>query len=360
MNKPSISAFFPAYNEEKNIGKSIEKALEVLAQITSTYEVIVVDDGSKDKTASVVEEYAKNNSYVRLVKHTVNKGYGEGLKSGISAAKYDYIFFADADLQFDLDELKIFTEYIPEYDLVIGYRKHRSDPKIRLLNAKLWNIANRIMFGLKVRDIDCAFKLFRRDLVQKISITSGGAMTSAEMLLKLNDIGATIKELPVTHMPRKMGSQTGAKLHVIVRAFREMWRLYSVEMGDKTQIQFLKFAIVGVLNTITTLFVYTSLTRFIPLFFGELILAEAISYGAGMIVSFRFNRRWTFREYWKTNYKEVLRFFATTFSALVANVFIFYILVNETDLHDIVSVVISAIFTVAWNFLLSKYWVFRK
>ena len=359
MNKRSISVFFPAYNEEKNIGKSIEKALEVLEQVTDTYEVIVVDDGSKDKTSSVVEEYAKNNSHVRLVKHPVNKGYGEGLKSGIAAAKYDYIFFADADLQFDLDELKIFTEYIPEYDLVIGYRKNRSDPKIRLLNAKLWNIANRIMFGLRVRDIDCAFKLFRKDLIRKISITSGGAMTSAEMLLKLNNIGATIKELPVTHMPRKMGTQSGAKLHVIFRAFREMWRLYSVEMGDKTQIQFLKFAIIGVLNTVTTLLVYTLLTRFIPLFFGQLTLAEALSYGAGMIVSFKFNRRWTFREYWKTNSKEVLRFLTTNLSALLANVIIFHILVNYANLNDLASVIMSAAFTVAWNFLLSKYWVFR-
>lgn len=359
-NKPSISIFFPAYNEEKNIGKSIEKALEVLEKITDTYEVIVVNDGSKDRTSSVVEEYKKKNSHVKLIEHVKNKGYGEGLKSGINACIYDYIFFTDADLQFDLNELSNFTPHIPEYNMVIGFRKKRKDPFIRLVNAKLWNLANRIMFGLKVCDIDCAFKLIKSDLIKKVNLTSGGAMTSAEMLLKLNDLGAKIKELPVTHLPRKMGSQTGAKPRVIFRAFREMWRLYSIEMGDKTQIQFLKFAIVGVLNTITTIFVYVFLTRFIPFFLTKLIIAEILSYGAGMIVSFKFNRRWTFREYWKTDYKEVLRFLSTTLSALVANVFVFYILVNILKINDILSVIISALFTIAWNFLLSKYWVFKK
>jgi glycosyltransferase involved in cell wall biosynthesis len=230
-NSPSISIFFPAYNEEKNISTSIEKALNTVQQITDTYEVIVVDDGSKDKTSEIVQRYAKNNPHVRLIQHSKNKGYGDALKSGIGGARYDYIFFTDSDLQFDLDELKIFATYIPQYDTVIGYRKNRNDPFIRIVNAKLWNIANRILFGLKVKDIDCAFKLLRRDMVQKISILSGGAMISAEMLIKLDDLGITIKELPVTHFPRTMGSQTGANIHVIIRAFKEMWKLFLLRNG---------------------------------------------------------------------------------------------------------------------------------
>jgi glycosyltransferase involved in cell wall biosynthesis len=356
----SISVFFPAYNEEKNIKASIEKALETLVQITDTYEVIVVNDGSHDNTALVVQEFAKKNSHVKLVQHERNKGYGEGLKSGISSAKYDYIFFTDSDLQFDLNELKTFVEYIPEYDVVIGYREIRNDPKIRLLNANLWNIANRILFGLKVRDIDCAFKLLKRDQMQKIRLTSGGAMTSAEILLKLNEMGVKMKELPVTHFSRKAGTQTGAKPSVILRAGKEMWHLYSVEMGEKTQIQFVKFAIIGVLNTVTTLFIYTLLTRFVPFFSRELIGAEVLAYVAGMVVSFKFNRRWTFREYWKTNYQEVLRFLTTSITALVGNILIFYFLVEIIKFYDIISVLLCAIFTFAWNFILSKYWVFKK
>jgi len=131
-------------------------------------------------------------------------------------------------------------------------------------------------------------------------------------------------------------------------------------MGDKTQIQFLKFAIIGVLNFMTTIIVYTLLTRFIPFFFLKLPLSEGLSYAAGMIVSFKFNRRWTFREYWKTNYKEVLRFLATNAFSLVLNVLIFHILTSTVELYDIISVFVSAIFTVAWNFILSKYWVFKK
>ena len=358
-NKPSISIFFPAYNEEKNIGRAIEESLEALSKLTDTYEVIVVDDGSRDRTAEIVKSFVQKNNHVRLVQHDKNKGYGEGLKSGIRASQYDYVFFTDSDLQFDLNELSLLTEYIPEYDVVIGYRKNRRDSFIRLINAKLWNLANKIMFGLKVRDIDCAFKLFRRDILNKVNLTSGGAMISAELLLKLHHLGASIKEVGVTHFPRTEGSPTGAKPKVIIRAFEEMWRLYSIEMGDKTQIQFLKFAIVGVLNTVTTLFVYTVLTRLGVLPSGN-IFAEAISYGVGIAVSFRFNRRWTFREYWKTNYKEVLRFLSTTISALLANVLIFYTLIHFINLHDIVAVVISAVFTIAWNFILSKYWVFRK
>jgi glycosyltransferase involved in cell wall biosynthesis len=234
MNKiSSISLFFPAYNEEKNIGESITKALDVLKQITSTYEIIVVNDGSKDNTSIVVNEFAKNNSNVRLIEHQKNKGYGEGLKSGISAARYEYIFFTDSDLQFDLNELKIFIGYVPEYDMVVGYRKNRSDHIIRLVNAKLWNVANRILFGLKIRDMDCAFKLFRRDLAQNISLTTGGAMTSVEIFIKFKDLGAKIKELPVTHLPRKAGFQTGANLNVILRAFNEMFKVFLVRNGWK-------------------------------------------------------------------------------------------------------------------------------
>ena len=355
---PSLSIFFPAYNEEKNIALSLEAAITVASKIADLYEVIVVDDGSRDKTVRIVQRYVGANKNVKLVQHILNRGYGEALKSGLAVAQYDYIFFTDADLQFNLTELEQFISYTPGYDVVIGYRKNRQDPLMRLVNANLWNIANRILFGLHARDIDCAFKLLRRSLIQNITLTSSGAMISAEMLLKLNERGARIIELPVAHYSRKEGNPTGAKFSVIFRAFREMWRLYSVELGDKTQIQFLKFAIVGVVNTTTTFVFYVLLSRAI-LGQSHYLFSEIIAYIMGTVMSFIFNRRWTFREYWRANYSEVLRFATVTVSAVGINSLAMYMLVLF-GLHDIASVLVAAVFTVAWNFILSKYWVFRK
>ncbi len=356
QNEISLSIFFPAYNEEKNIIKSIEAALIVARSITKTYEVIVVNDGSRDATATLVQECAHKDPHVRLIDHEKNKGYGDALKSGLAHSKYDFIFFTDADLQFDLSELKNFCEYATKYDVIIGYRKNRQDHWMRLVNAKLWNIANRVLFGLKVRDIDCAFKLMRKEYLQKISLSAGGAMISAEMLLKLQETGARIIELPVTHYKRIEGSPTGANPKVILRAGKEMWRLYSVEMGEKTQIQFLKFAIIGTINTTFGLIVYILLTRVVSL---KYLAAEIITYSLGTMLSFLLNKRWTFQEYWQTNLAEFKRYLGTTASAIAINACAFTLLLHF-GLFDIASVLVAAVFTIAWNFLLSKYWVFQK
>jgi glycosyltransferase involved in cell wall biosynthesis len=222
----SISVFFPAYNEGKNIRKTIEKAQDVLRGICPVFEIIVVDDGSRDDTADIVRDIMIKNPEVRLVQHSVNQGYGQALQSGIEASKYEYIFFSDADLQFDIGELHKFVEFIPEYDAVIGYRKKRRDRFIRILNARMWNIANFLAFGLRARDIDCAFKLIKSSILKKISLHSKGALISSEMLLKLSDAGAKIKELPVTHYPRNFGTPTGGNIGVIFKAFIEMGKLY--------------------------------------------------------------------------------------------------------------------------------------
>lgn len=226
MNHHSISVFFPSYNEEGNIRKTVEIADAVLKKITPTYEIIVVNDGSRDATGAVADKLVSENSKVRVVHHPKNLGYGAALWSGIHAAQYDWIFFTDADLQFDLNEINKLLQYIPEYKVVLGYRSPRRDSFMRLLNAKGWNWLVRTLFSLKVRDIDCAFKLFHKDVITSLPLKTRGATMSAEMLIRIMRKGIPWKEVPVSHFPRTLGSPTGAKISVIVRAFKELFVLY--------------------------------------------------------------------------------------------------------------------------------------
>jgi glycosyltransferase involved in cell wall biosynthesis len=228
MSKPpqlnSLSIFFPTYNEEKNIAETIETADQVARQYTTDYEIIVVNDGSTDQTAQVVNSLGATYPNLRLINHETNQGYGAALMTGFNAATKEWVFFTDADLQFDLGEISKLVEYVSQYDVIIGYRAKRNDPFIRFLNAKGWNILNRVIFNLQVHDIDCAFKLIKGLALKPIlpEIISHGAMISAEMLIRLKNSGHAIKEVPVSHFPRKAGSPTGAKPQVILKAFREL------------------------------------------------------------------------------------------------------------------------------------------
>ncbi|MCX6797950.1 MAG: glycosyltransferase family 2 protein [Candidatus Falkowbacteria bacterium] len=221
-----LSLFFPAWNEEKNIKGTIEKALSVMEKATFPFEIIIVDDGSWDNTKKIAAELAETTENIRVVSHERNLGYGAAIWTGIREAKYEYTFFADADQQFDLNEINELMKYIPDYQVVLGYRRKRQENFIRLANAKAWNLLNLLFFGLKVKDIDCAFKLFKTDLVKNLKTESRGAMLSAEILIQLQRRGIKFKEVPVTHLPRRAGSSTGAKLSVILRAFKEFWQTY--------------------------------------------------------------------------------------------------------------------------------------
>lgn len=221
----SISAVLPAYNEEKVIADTVAAVVAALTDVTDDYEVVVVNDGSRDRTRQVVEELSAANPRVRCVSHPVNRGYGAALGTGFASATKELVFMTDGDKQFDPWEIALFLPHIDRADLVIGYRSPRRDPFMRLVNAWGWNLLVRLLFGYVARDVDCAFKLFRRSVLEDVRVESTGATFSSEFLIKARRRGHRIVEMRATHYPRTVGSATGAKLSVIVRAFRELIKL---------------------------------------------------------------------------------------------------------------------------------------
>jgi glycosyltransferase involved in cell wall biosynthesis len=223
---PSISLVMPAYNEADNIEPMVAEATPALEANADSYEIIVVDDGSADETAAVTRRVMETHPHVRLVEHPVNKGFGAAVFSGFTSAEKDWIFYTDADRQFVLSELERFVPYMDEADLIAGYRAPRRDPFLRVFYGKGWSALCTLVFGYTVRDVDCGFKLFRREIIESLApqIASRGATFSIEWLVRAKRAGYRFVELPVTHRPRVAGSQTGANIDVIVRAFRELMR----------------------------------------------------------------------------------------------------------------------------------------
>jgi glycosyltransferase involved in cell wall biosynthesis len=223
-----LSLFFPCHNEADNLEALVDDALAALPTLATTYEVILVDDGSRDNTATIAEGLVRRHAgVVRLVRHEVNRGYGGALRSGFAAARYSHLAYTDGDRQFRVADLARLVDGAQETGspVVIGYRLHRADPPLRLIYATLYRIANRIWFGLSVRDVDCAAKLFNRDALRGISVHSDSAFFSAELLIRLRLAGVQILEVGVPHYPRTAGSPTGARLSVITRAIRDFWSL---------------------------------------------------------------------------------------------------------------------------------------
>jgi len=221
LSQPNLSIVFPAYNEEKNIVACLEAALPFVK--THNAEIIVIDDGSQDKTAVLVQSY----THVKLIQHNENRGYGAALRTGFAHSKGKWIFFTDSDLQFRLDELHEFWRYTTEYDVIIGYRYPRKDPRYRILYAKVWAVLVNHAMKISIRDVNCAFKLIKNDALSALSLEAKGAAINAEILKKLSS--KRIIQLPVSHYPRAQGIQTGAKFTVILRA---LWELLLLQKDD--------------------------------------------------------------------------------------------------------------------------------
>ena len=236
---PRLSYFFPAHNEEANVRGLVEEALETLPRLADAFEIIVVDDGSRDGTGAIADELAAAHpDVVRAVHHPTNRGYGAALLSGFRAARHGLVAFTDGDRQFRVEDLGRLTERLAgadRPDVVAGYRIKRADPLIRTLYARAYRLANRIFFGLRVRDVDCACKLFRREALEGLAVESGGAFFSAELLIKLEAAGRTVVEVGVPHHPRTAGSPTGARPSVVLRAVRDFWLLRLRMWADRAR-----------------------------------------------------------------------------------------------------------------------------
>jgi len=219
---PGLSIVLPCHDEAANIRRAVEEATRAAERVAEAHEIIVVDDGSRDGTRGVAELCSAEDSRVRILVHQRNHGYGAALRTGISAARLAWVFVTDADLQFDMRELEQFLPFAVDHDLIVGYRIARADGLHRRANAAAWNALVHVLFDIPVRDVDCAFKLMRRELVQSLPLVSDGAMVSTELLARAQRAGARIAEVGVTHRPRVAGRASGANPRVVIGAFGQL------------------------------------------------------------------------------------------------------------------------------------------
>jgi glycosyltransferase involved in cell wall biosynthesis len=233
---PRLTFFFPAYNEEENVERTVELALsEIGPLVGGSLEVLVVDDGSSDRTPALADALAAADPRVR-VHHQPNRGYGGALRTGFASSRGRLISFSDGDLQFDLTEMGRLLARLDDpaarpVDVVIGYRIKRRDPAHRIFIAKTYNAIVSVLFGLRVRDIDCAMKLFRREVFDGLRLDADGPFLSAELLIKLRARGVRMAQVGVNHFPRAAGTNTGASFTKILRTFRDLavlrWALWT-------------------------------------------------------------------------------------------------------------------------------------
>ena len=228
-----LSIVLPCHDEAENIERAIDEATLAGELVSDAHEVLVVDDGSLDATRELAQARAAADPRVRVLIHEGNRGYGAAVRTGLAATRLEWLFLTDADLQFDMTELTRFVPLAPSCDIVAGYRTHRADPPHRVMNAAAWNLLVRRMFDVPLRDVDCAFKLMRRDVVQPLPLTAEGAMVSTEIVTRAVGAGARIVELGVSHRPRPAGRPSGASPRVVMRAFREL-RAVRAELRSPT------------------------------------------------------------------------------------------------------------------------------
>jgi len=223
---PGISVFLPAHNEEGNIERVVRGFCAELPKIAGDYEVIVVDDGSRDRTGEIADLLAAADPHVKTVHHKINRGYGGAVISGIAAATQPFVLLCDGDGQFDPADVELLAAQMKDCDVAVGRRARRADHLIRRVNGRAWSILVGMLFGLRISDMDCGFKLFRRDFLDGIELHSNGAMITTELMARLAGRGARIREVEVKHLPRLAGEQSGNSLRVVAKAFKDLFVLY--------------------------------------------------------------------------------------------------------------------------------------
>jgi glycosyltransferase involved in cell wall biosynthesis len=204
---PGLSVFFPAYNDAGTIASLVITSVKVAATLTDDYEVIVINDGSKDDTAKILDELARiYPDRVRIVHHQVNRGYGGALRSGFAAASKDFVFYTDGDAQYDPAEMtELWSEMKDGVDWVNGWKISRSDPLHRIIIGRVYHHMVKMLFGLKVRDVDCDFRLMRRSIFDVVQLEKSSGVICLEMMKKFQDAGFRVAEHPVHHYHRAYG-----------------------------------------------------------------------------------------------------------------------------------------------------------
>ncbi|MFO0691165.1 MAG: glycosyltransferase family 2 protein [Myxococcota bacterium] len=233
MTRPVLSLVFPAWNEAENLPALLESAIAIGTELGVGFEIVIVDDGSADASRAVIADWCRRDARVRAVHFEQNQGYGAALRAGLKTARGEFVFFSDADLQFDLAEIRRLLDHTDAYEIVAGYRAPRRDPWLRRVIARAWGMLVRGLFDLPVRDIDCAFKVFHRSVLEAIPIQSVGAFVNTEILVRARAAGFRIKQVPVSHRRRRSGRQSGAHPRVIARALFELVKLQATLGPDR-------------------------------------------------------------------------------------------------------------------------------
>ena len=225
INMKSISVFFQAYNDEGTIKDIVLTTDNILKTITDDYEILIIDDASPDNSGKIADELAKKNKKIRVIHHKENKGIGGALVSGYRNSKKEYVFYTDGDAQYDVNEIRKLINLLPKSDIVIGYRKKRSDPLIRKLTSRGYNFLVFLLFGLNVRDVDCSFKLIKKSLIDQINLKTSSGFVDDELLWRLKKINKKIIQVPVTHYPRKSGETQFFKFKPIYDMLLDMFKI---------------------------------------------------------------------------------------------------------------------------------------
>ncbi len=226
ITQSGLTIFFPVHNEVLNLEELVRQTVSIVPYLTADPEILIIDDGSRDGSGELADKLAEEISCLRVIHHTTNLGYGAALQSGFRGATKDLVFYTDGDGQFDMQELLAILPLMETVDVISCYRIHRQDPWHRSINTRAFEWIMRLWFGLTIRDPDCAYKIYRQDVLQKISMTMNGAMIDVEMLLQAQRAGFRILQKGVRHLPRRTGNASGANLRVILRAFQEMFQLW--------------------------------------------------------------------------------------------------------------------------------------
>jgi glycosyltransferase involved in cell wall biosynthesis len=223
---PGLTVFLPSHNEEGNIQRVVSRFCAEAQVVADDYEVVIIDDGSRDRTGAIADGMSEADPHIKVIHHEVNRGYGGAVISGIRAATQPYVVLCDGDGQFDPAELQRLTAQLRDYDVVVGRRVRRADHLMRRINGRAWTLLVRLLLGVRLTDIDCGFKLFRRQFLENLELRAHGAMITTELMVRLAARGARICEVDVSHLPRFAGEQSGNSLKVVLRAFKELFLLY--------------------------------------------------------------------------------------------------------------------------------------